>query len=321
MQDRHEPSDRFIERLGQDIGAEVRRRNLQPAPALWWRPAGLKTAAAAAALVVVSMAVGGAVVAAAYQNENREQREALVSLYARKVELTKVRLDAAKQQLQEAERRFNAGLVSQVTTLEQRQSMIEAEAQLRVATLNLEEVRTTGREPRDEVSAPPTPQRDFVSERLQVSMSVAKGALDLEKTKLQSAERRVNVGLEQPSVADALRARIIELEAALEALQRKIEARQMFMANKYDSALADLRVAEIEAEQRQRALKPQLDLAKRELARMDSLVGKGLASPADVAQVRVRVLEAELELSKAQVELSIVREQIAQRMAGKGGGS
>src|SRR6187402_1999049 len=204
MQDRHEPSDRFVERLGRDIGAEVRRRNLQPAPAPWWRPTGLKTVAAAAALVVVSMAVGGAVVAAAYQNENREQREALVSLYARKVELTKVRLDAAKQQLQEAERRFNAGLVSQVTTLEQRQSMIEAEAQVRVATLNLEEVRTTGREPRDEVSAPPTPQRDFVSERLQVSLSVAKGALDLEKTKLQSAERRVNVGLEQPSAADAL---------------------------------------------------------------------------------------------------------------------
>ena len=45
MQDRHEPSDHFIERLGQDIGAEVRRRNRQPKPAPWWQAAGLKTLA------------------------------------------------------------------------------------------------------------------------------------------------------------------------------------------------------------------------------------------------------------------------------------
>ena len=321
MQDRHEPSDRFIERLGQDIGAEVRRRKLQPPPAPWWQAAGLRTAAAAAALVVVSMAVGGAVVAATYQNENREQRSMLASVYERKLELEKLRLDAAKQQLQLVEKRVAVGTVDRNTGLEARQGVVEAEGQLRIAMLNLEEVRITGREPRNEVSSPPTPQRDFVNDRLQVSMSIAKGALDLEKMRLQAAERRVNVGLEQPSAADALRARIVELESAIEALQGKVEARQMFVANKYDTALADLRVAEIEAQQRQRAVRPQLDLAKRDLARVDSLVSKGLASPADVAQVRVRLLEAELELSKAQVELSIVREQIAQRMAGKGGGS
>jgi len=321
MQDRHEPSDRFIERLGQDIGAEVRRRKLQPPPAPWWQAAGLRTLAAAAALVVVSMAVGGAVVAATYQNENREQRSMLASVYERKLELEKLRLDAAKQQLQLVEKRVAVGTVDRNTGLEARQGVVEAEGQLRIAMLNLEEVRITGREPRNEVSSPPTPQRDFVNDRLQVSMSIAKGALDLEKMRLQAAERRVNVGLEQPSAADALRARIVELESAIEALQGKVEARQMFVANKYDTALADLRVAEIEAQQRQRAVRPQLDLAKRDLARVDSLVSKGLASPADVAQVRVRLLEAELELSKAQVELSIVREQIAQRMAGKGGGS
>jgi hypothetical protein len=321
MQNRHEPSDRFVERLGQDIGAEVRRRNRVPAPGGWRQFTGFKTVAAAAALVVASMAAGGAVVAAAYQNENREQREALVSLYARKVELAKVRLDAAQQQLHDAERRFAAGLIAQDASLEHRQSVIEAEAQLRIATLNLEEVRATGREPRDEVSAPPVPQRDFVTDRLQVSMSIAKGALDLEMRKLQTAERRVRIGLEQQSASDALRARIVELESALEALQRKVEARQMFVANKYDAALADLRVGEIEAQQRQRALRPQLDLAKREMARIESLVTKGLAGQAEVAQARVRVLEAELKLSVAEAELSTVRAAIAQRTAGQGGGS
>jgi len=321
MQDRHEPSDRFIERLGQDIGAEVRRRNLQPLPAPWWRAAGLKTVAAAAALVVVSMAVGGAVVAAAYQNESREQREALASVYERKIQLALLQLDAAKQQLQAAERRWAVGLENNNAAAEQRQGVIEAEARLRIARLNLEEVRITIREPRDEVSAPPIPNRDFVQERLVVGMAITEAALDAAKRKMQDAQRRVSIGVAQPGEAEVLRGEIVALESALQATQQKIAARQAFVANKYDPAVTDLRVGEIEAEQRLRALAPQLDLAKRDLARVESLVSKGLTSEADVAQARVRVLEVELKLSMAQAELSAVRAQIAQRTAAKGGGS
>jgi len=321
MQDRHEPSDRFIERLGQDIGAEVRRRNLQPLPAPWWRAAGLKTVAAAAALVVVSMAVGGAVVAAAYQNESREQREALASVYERKIQLALLQLDAAKQQLQAAERRWAVGLENNNAAAEQRQGVIEAEARLRIARLNLDEVRITAREPRDEVSAPPIPNRDFVQERLVVGMAITEAALDAAKRKMQDAQRRVSIGVAQPGEAEVLRGEIVALESALQATQQKIAARQAFVANKYDPAVTDLRVGEIEAEQRLRALAPQLDLAKRDLARVESLVSKGLTSEADVAQARVRVLEVELKLSMAQAELSAVRAQIAQRTAAKGGGS
>jgi outer membrane protein TolC len=321
MQDRHEPSDRFVERLSQDIGAEVRRRNLQPSPVPLWPAFGLKAVAAAAALVVVSMMVGGAVVAAAYQNENREQREALASVYERKIQLAQLRLDAAKQKLQDAERQFAVGLIPQQTAMDQRQAVVEADAQMRMARLNLEEVRITGREPRDEVSAPPIPDRDFVQERLEAGMSITQGALDTAKRRLQDAQRRVNIGLAQPGDADALRSEIVGLESALAATQQKIAARRAFVANKYDPALTDLRVGEIEAEQQLRALAPQLDLAKRDMARIESLVSKGLASPADVAQARVRVLEVELKLSMAQAELTTVRARIAERTAGKSGGS
>jgi hypothetical protein len=321
MQDRHEPSDRFVERLGQDVGAEVRRRNRVPPPVAWWPAFGVKTMAAAAALVVISMAVGGAVVAAAYQNENREQRSMLASVYERKLELEKVRMDAAKQQLQDVERRVAVGIVDQEAAVETRQGVVEAEARTRIAMLNLEEVRLTGRDPRDEVSAPPTPGRDFVLDRLAVSMSIAKGALDLEMMKVKRAERRISLGLEQPSAAAALRARIVELESGVEILRRKMEIRQMFVAKKYDSTLADLRVVDIEAEQRYRALKPQYELALREKERIESLVSKGLASPIEVTKANVRVLELLTELQRAEVEVAIARQRIAERTAGKGAGS
>ena len=321
MQDRHEPSDRFIERLGQDIGAEVRRRNRQPSQPPWWPAFGLKTVAAAAALVLVSMAVGGAVVAATYQNENREQREALASLYERKIQLAQLQLDAAKQQLQAAERRVSVGLENSNAAMEQQQAVIRAEAQLRIARLNLEEVRITGREPRDEVSAPPIPNRDFVQERLVVSLSITEAALDAARRKMQDAERRVSIGLAQPADVQALRGEINALEYALRATQQKIAARQAFVGNKYDAALTDLRVGEIETLRAQQVFAYRLEQAKRDKARVDSLFQKGLASPVEVTQANVRVLEIETDLAKAELELSMIRVQIAQRTAGKGGGS
>ena len=320
MQDRHEPSDRFVERLGQDIGAEVRRRNLQPPLAPWWRAAGLKTVAAAAALVVVSMAVGGAVVAASYQNENREQREMLAGLYERKIQLAQLKLDAAKQQMQDVERRIAVGVVGQDAALEARQGVAEGEAQLRIAMLNLEEVRLTSREPRDEVSAPPVPGRDFVRERLDASLAIPNAALTTEKQKLQTVERRVSLGLAQRGEVEVHRTRIVELESAIQAVRRKIDARRVFIETK-DSTLADLRMAEIAAEQRFATLKPQYDLALGEKERIALLVGKGLASPVEVTRANVRALELLTELQRAEYEIAMARQRIAERTAGKGGGS
>ena len=321
MQDRHEPSDRFIERLGHEIGAEVRRRHALPASTSWRDVVGLKMLAAAAVLVIVSMAVGGAVVAAAYQNENREQRAMLASVYERKVQLEQLKLDAAKQQLQAEERRVSVGLVDQAVMLEAQQGVMEAEANLRIAMLNLAEVQATGREPRDEISAPVVPNRDFVRERLAAGMSVTQGALDLEKRRLQAAERRVRIGLAQQGELDVLRGRILELESALNAAQQKMQARELFVNNKYDSAQADLRVAEIEAEQRYRRLMPQMELAQREKERVVMLFNKGLVSQIEVTKANVKMLEIQTELQRAEMEVMLARQKLAERTGGKGAGS
>ena len=321
MQDRHEPSDRFIERLGHEIGTEVRRRHARPAATSWRDVVGLKMLAAAAALVIVSMAVGGAVVAAAYQNENREQRAMLASVYERKIQIEQLKLNAAKQQLQDAERKVAVGIIDQVAAYEVRQGVVEAEANLRIAMLNLEEVRATGREPRDEISAPAVPNRDFVRERITAGIAVTQGALQIEKLRLQAAERRVSVGLAQAGELDILRGRIVELESALNAAQQKMSARDLFLNNKYDSTLADLRVAEIEAEQRYQRLMPQLDLARRDMQRAQTLVEKGLLSQVEVTKANLKVLEIQTELQRAELELAIARQKIAERTGGKGAGS
>ena len=321
MQNTHEPSDRFIERLGQDLGAEVRRRNRTPAPASW-RPAfSLKTITAAAALAVASMIIGGVVVAAAYQTEDREQREALASVYERKLDLARVKLDAAKQELQAADRRVAVGLIDRNAALESRQAFVEAEAGLRIAQLDLEEVRNTGLEPRDELSAPRIPTRDFVHDRLTARLSVVESALDLERQRLKDAELRVSMGVADRNDVHAHQARVLELESALSAMQQKLEIRQLFVSAKYDAALADLRTAEVDAQQRQRSTNAQLAIAKLTQARVESLVTKGLAGPLDIKRANLAVMEFEVNLAKSELELSAIRAKIAERTAGKGGGS
>jgi outer membrane protein TolC len=267
------------------------------------------------------MAVGGAVVAAAYQNESREQREALAGVYERKIQLAEARMDVAKQQMDAAERRVAVGLENKNTVLEQRQALVEAEAQMRIARLNLEEVRLTGREPRDEASAPSVSNRDFVQERMVAGLRVTQAALETAKRKQQDAERRVGIGLAQPADVEVFRAELVALESALRAAEQKIAARRAFVAGSYDATLVDLHVAAIEAEQRHRALMPQFELARREKQRVESLVSKGLASPVEVTKANLRLLEIQTDLQRAEVEVSIARQQIAQRTGGKESGS
>lgn len=315
MQVTHEPRDEFIERLEGRISAEARRRHrpAQAPPWMRWMPyRPIQAALAVAALVIVSMGIGGAVVAAAYQAQTNEQRDLLASTYQRRAELARQRLSIAHQQLQTAEERLSLGMEGQEAVLEGQFKVAEAEAQLGSIELQLAEVRMTGREPLDAVSSPLVSGRDFLSERWRIEMSVPAAALRFEKTRLASAQRRMAVGAADRIDVEVSQTRIIEIEAAIEAFQRKIDIRQRFLKREMDAALADLRVLEGEAEQRRTTLAPKLDLARKQLKNITTKVEIGVATRVELAEAQLRLKELELDLSKADVDLAVIRRQIEQ---------
>jgi hypothetical protein len=94
----------------------------------------------------------------------------------------------------------------------------------------------------------------------------------------------------------------------------------MFLSRKVDAAGAELRVLEAKAEQRQKTLAPKVALARNqsELAKVRVQLGTGQRVEATMAALELVVLELvvlETEMLKAELDLALVRQQIAQRPA------
>jgi hypothetical protein len=152
--------------------------------------------------------------------------------------------------------------------------------------------------------------RDVVGERLRIQRSVPEKALEVAR-KLEKDERvRVEIGTIEPVALELSRSRVLDVETALETVQRKTRIREQFLAGLISGVEADLRGLEAEAEQRVRTLGPKVELARQDVARLEQRFELGLAASVEVAEARVHRLELETELSKAELDLALIRKRI-----------
>ena len=310
MRTTHEPDDDFVNRLELEIGAELRRRRAPVTPAPWLMRTHLRVAAAAAMLAIVSMAAGGAVVAATYHATDVEQRDQLVSAYEQRAALAQQRLALAADRMRLTEQRVSVGTAAVLDAMQDRVRV--AEAELSRIKSQLAEVRLTGREPETNVLAALVSGQDFVSERWRLDLMTPRLALDVEKQRMQEAQRRVDVGAAPALDVIVSRSRIGELEAAIAAVERKLAIRQRFLKKELGAAEADLRIQETDAETRQTALRLKITLAAEEARATQRKFAVGLAQQTDVAESSLRLRELEAELAKSDLDLARVRAQIAQ---------
>ena len=317
MHDKHEPSKEFIDKLEWKIGAEVRRRNRHARVPPWMPQSGRTAVLALTGIVLISMAFGAAGVAAAYQVQTNQRRGDLISGLGQRAEVARQVLKFATDTQTNMERRLSLGQGNQNDVLEAREKVAAAEAQVKSLESQIEEVRITGREASNEISAPIVKGRDFVSERLQIQMAVPQAVLEFERLRLRNLERSFSVGAGSPLEAGEARSRVSEVDAGVEAFRKKLEIRQQFLARKIDAATAELRVLEAEADQREKALAPKIELARKESQNADAKVRIGAASSMDQAEAAMRLEELEMERAKANLNLARVRQQLDQRRKGR----
>ena len=317
MRDRHEPNDEFVEKLEWQIGREVRRRNRAAEAPRWttWSPR--KAIAVVAGLMLVSMAIGGAAVAAAYEAQGNQRRDQLASNLEQRVDLAKKRLDLVTEQLKNLEQRVAVGAANNTDLLDGRINVTEAEAQLKSTLLQLEEIRLSGREPRLELSSPPVAGRDFVSQRLRIEMSVPEARAALEAARVKETQLRFEVGVDDAITVEVARNRLLEVQAALETFRKKIDIRQKFLSGAVDAVETELRVLEADAEQLKKTLTPRAALARKEMERIAGRVEVGTSQRVELAEATLRRLELETSLSKAELDLVLIRRRIDQHRAGK----
>ena len=310
MSNRHEPGDAFVTGLEDRLRAQLARRAATPTAPRWIPQSRPGLALAASALVLVSMAIGGGMVAAAYQAQQNELRDMLVGTYQQRLELAAQRAGLARQRLGEAEARVATGLETPANARDARLKLAEAEAELRLMQIDLDEVRAAGREPMKTVSAPLVSGRDLVSDRWRVEMSANAAALALAKLDAQAAAVRFDVGMANTDDVERARARQIELESAIQLAQQKIAIRQTFLSGGIVATAADLRVLEADTDQRRAALARRIDFARRHMNDLKARVEIGTLSPLEVAETEVRLMELQLALKKAEYDLALIRQKL-----------
>jgi outer membrane protein TolC len=313
MQAKHEPRDGFIDRLEWQISSELRRRH-RTGPATWLPHSPLRASAVIALLVVVSTAAGGAAVAAAFQAQDKGRRDLVVSNYEQRVQLARLRVAAAELQVLEIERQVSVGVQrnDSLQVQDARLRVAEGQGSLKMAELDLQEARLTGREPLDAISSPLVSGRDFVAERLQSSLLAPEQGLTGARAQAKAMRRRYEVGLATVTDMAEAEARVLELEAAVAAIQRKLEIRRQFVDGKITAPQADMRLIESEAEQRVKALEPRIALAHKHIADVQNRVAVGVGTPVEVAEAKLRLSTLEAELAKAQLDLALIRKKIGE---------
>jgi len=311
-EDRHEPSVEFVARLESQIGSEVRRRNRDVRAPRWATWSLAQVATAAAALVVVSMGAGGAAVAASYEAQLSQTRDQLVAAYTQRAELARQRLDLATTEHKAAETRFNVGLSDVKAVLEKGVAVATAQAEVNLVQLQLEEIRLSGREPRAELWAPRVSGRDFVTERLRIEMTVPEKTLEVARKVAQDVAIRVQIGTLSSIDLDQAHTLTSSVESTLTALQRKLAIRQQYISGRIEAVGTELRVLEVEAEQRSAALVPQIALAVKEEARIAQRVDAGVSRTVDLAEAKLRRMQLEMELTKAELDLAQIRRRLAE---------
>jgi outer membrane protein TolC len=317
MRQTHEPSDEFITSLEREITREVRRRH-QPIPWPHWLPQTRMAATLALiALMVVSMGIGAGAMAAGYAAQSSERRDQLTTSYEQRADLARQRLVVANDELKAAERQVSVGMASTMGVFEGRMKVAPAEAQLKSLQLQLEEIRVTKLEPRNELSAPRVSGRDFVTERLRVDMSIPEALLVYEHERQREAEKRFQVGMADGLDVASAQVRVVEVESVIDTFRRKLDIRQRFLAGTVDAVEAELRVLEAEAEQRTKSLTPRLVLARKEVDRLTGRVDIGAATRVEVSVATLKRLQLETDLAKADLDLSLVRQRIAQHRSGR----
>lgn len=269
------------------------------------------TALAAAAVAIVSMALGGGIVAASYEARLNQQRDLLLTTFEQRAVLAKQQLALAIQQLKALQERVAIGIEPQESVQGLQFKVNEAEAELKTIELDIAEIKTTGREPMQTMSAPQVGSRDFVTERWRVEMAVPASAIALERARLQALQKRVDVGLVAPIEVDAARIRLIELESAVEVFQRRVAIRQSFLKGELPAAVADLRGLEAETDMRRTTLARRIELARRQVKDLQTKIDTGAINPLALAESRLHLQQLELDMTKAEYELALIRKQLA----------
>ncbi|MGD2121146.1 MAG: hypothetical protein PVJ76_05350 [Gemmatimonadota bacterium] len=304
MMEEHQPRPEFVDYLEWQLRTSLARENRFSDPIPTKTGGRMKLTA----LVLLSALLGAGGVVANDELQEARAQEVLVARVQADIELASLELQILKQQLQETEDRYSAGVVGEEALLAARIETEEAEMRLESLFLDLDEIQASGKAPNTELSAPLVGGRDFVTSRLALQESLAEERSQLARFRLSRVEELLDVGA--VSTEEQLQALLAAEEAELEVkrLIERLDMRKRIVEGDMEEGDAERRLEVFETEKR-------LDLlqnvgygnAQYRFQRVADLVEAGVAQESELQRARLQLLELETEMEFLERKLRALR--------------
>jgi hypothetical protein len=303
MSNIYEPDSRYLERLEWQLSSEYRRANrLKAASGRIAVPRRM----AAISLAVGILMTGVAVTKAADLIKDSWRKKIEIARAETAVELKRVHLGSIREMASRMKMRAAEGLIREDEYRSIDLAAMNAELDLKRSLSNLEEVKTSGQPPRNELSAPLVDGRDFVSERL----NIEEEGIELDREQLRIQQERLNRLLEQNLVRGdemvQLQAAIDNRKMMIDKIQRKLDLRARFLSGEITAQKMEIEDRMIEAERNLRLAQSKVESLKEQLDRLEVLEARGAISPMEVSRLRYALDAAQAERKLAALEWDVL---------------
>jgi hypothetical protein len=303
MTGHHEPRPEFVSHLEWQLRTALQREHRFTEPVK--SQIGGKMKIGALVLASALMGAGGVVVGNEVQEAKAQEIRVLEA--EGRVEMASLELEIVRSQFMDIERMFEVGTVDEESLMEARVMVAEAESALVLAQLDLEELRLTGREPDDELTAPLVEGRDFVAERLSHEERVAQEWYQLSFRRYLRMQELFEIGVVEARDLSEADVAAREAEGQLDLLALRSRMRHEFLAGELTAEAAELDWEAREAEAQVQVLEGVLQTALEELQALEERVEAGVVRDTETRQARLELLRTELELDMARLRLQQLR--------------
>ena len=304
MSEIYEPDNQFLDRLEWQLSSEYRRTNRLKSPS---RKITISRKAVAAVCMLSVLMTGVAVIKASEIIKDSWRKKIEIARVETEVELKKAHLESTREMASQVKIRVSNGLVRKEEYLVIKTASEQAELELEKSLLDLDEVKTSGKIPLNELYAPLVGGRDFVSERLTIEIKEIELDLELLVTHFERFQQLAEKNLVPREEADHLRTEIAARRVMITKIQKRLELRKEFVAGEISAQEVEIKGRITVAERKQHQAKSQVDTLQKQMARLKTLEAEGKISPMEITQMQYALDAAQAELKLATLELDVLK--------------
>jgi hypothetical protein len=298
-----EPDSQFLDKLEWQLSSEFRRMGrLKPAAGKVAVPRWVVAFSLAAGVLLM----GVAAIKAADSIKGAWRKKIEIARLETDVKLKSAFLEFKKESASKAETQASVGLIGKDEYLAMKLGAERSALDLERSLLDLDEVKTSGEVPRNELYAPAVDGRDFVSERLVIERKVLELDLGLRRARDERLKQRVDLGLAPHDWLDGSLASTAVQEAGIGDIEKRLDLRKQFIAGTMTAEEVEIQDRMTAAERDLRQAQSTVDSLKKRLESLQAKEAVGMISDTEVQQVQFGLDAAQAQLSLALLEKDVL---------------